>query len=351
MKRQGHKKKSATCPRCNSPVSPGAAFCESCGARVSPPPSCSLCGTLLEPGSRFCPSCGTVVGNTKGHAHLKAGEEEYPEKAPQEPAPEPEPVAEPVPEPAVKTPAAKGNAPDPLMMIPEPDVSDFPEGDEEPEDRPSRDFRKTAAKKTAAAVTTIPPVSCKKSGFLAGYDRKKIAVTAGILILIIAGAALVLAGILHLPQGEIPPVQDTPAPVMATMPEPEITEDTATVTPTVTITATPAPAKTPSLVPGPTQVPPDNFAISFEAERDPVSHMVTVLYKGGKGQMAVGNVFVRLTRSDGKVLSGTFKPTQVDSGISFPGTEKVDRLEVIVYYSTGESYTVIDKIFEYKIRN
>ncbi len=103
-----------------------------------------------------------------------------------------------------------------------------------------------------------------------------------------------------------------------------------------------------SLVPGPTQVPPDKFLVYFQAERDPLTRIVSVLFMGGKGQLGVQDVFVRLTRSDGQVLTATFKPVQVGSGVELQGTEKTDRVEVIVHYYTGDEYTVIDQVFEYK---
>ena len=121
--------------------------------------------------------------------------------------------------------------------------------------------------------------------------------------------------------------------------------------PADTLAAAPVPTtEEVSLVPGPTDVPPDRFLVYFEATRDAFTHNVTVQYMGGKGQMAVRDVAVRLTRSDGKVFTGTFKPVQVGSGIDLPGTDKEDRVEVTVRYVTGEEYKVMDKVFEYKVQ-
>lgn len=52
------------CPQCGTPVVPGAAFCQSCGAKLAsePPPApmlfCVSCGAKLREGARFCPKCG-----------------------------------------------------------------------------------------------------------------------------------------------------------------------------------------------------------------------------------------------------------------------------------------------------
>ena len=52
------------CPQCGVAVMAGAAFCQSCGAKVAsePPPApmlfCVSCGAKLREGARFCPKCG-----------------------------------------------------------------------------------------------------------------------------------------------------------------------------------------------------------------------------------------------------------------------------------------------------
>ncbi|MDD4137859.1 MAG: zinc ribbon domain-containing protein [Methanoregula sp.] len=349
MKLPGSKKKKTVyCPRCNAPVPPDIAFCEACGARVSPPPACSLCGTLLEPGSRFCPSCGTMVGSSKDHhPHNDDVRDNEPSMdTPEPPDLDAAPVRKPKPtrakKPKAPAPASEEKTPDPLMMIPEPDhpgpavEPDVPEQ----EAPPKRD-----APVPPSAVTTLPS-SGRRMRIPSGIGRRKSAVIAGVIIIIVI-AALVFFGIVHIPV-TLSPGGNTVQPATE-MPTPEVTKappapDAAAAFVPVTT------AEVISLIPGPTQVPPDNFLVYFEVQRDPISKNVTVQYKGGKGQMGVRDVFVRLTRSDGQVLTGSFKPVQVDSGISLLGTEKVDRVEVIVNYHTGDSYTVIDKIFEYKIR-
>ena len=52
------------CPQCGVAVVSGAAFCQSCGAKLAsePPPApvrfCAHCGAQLREGARFCPKCG-----------------------------------------------------------------------------------------------------------------------------------------------------------------------------------------------------------------------------------------------------------------------------------------------------
>jgi hypothetical protein len=106
-----------------------------------------------------------------------------------------------------------------------------------------------------------------------------------------------------------------------------------------------------SLVPGEVELPPDNLRITLQVERDPRSFIVSVMYMGGKGQYGVRDILVRLTRSDGTVLTDTFRPVQMGSHVELQGTQKVDRVEVIVRYHTGDEYKMVDQVFDYRIRN
>jgi hypothetical protein len=55
------------CPSCGVPVVAGAAFCQTCGSRITPeeqPPPllfCVHCGAQLREGARFCPQCGQTL--------------------------------------------------------------------------------------------------------------------------------------------------------------------------------------------------------------------------------------------------------------------------------------------------
>jgi predicted RNA-binding Zn-ribbon protein involved in translation (DUF1610 family) len=57
----------ARCPNCGAAVVAGAAFCQSCGARLAVEAKaaagrfCIHCGAELREGARFCPKCGQTV--------------------------------------------------------------------------------------------------------------------------------------------------------------------------------------------------------------------------------------------------------------------------------------------------
>jgi hypothetical protein len=90
--------------------------------------------------------------------------------------------------------------------------------------------------------------------------------------------------------------------------------------------------------------------VNFQAERDPISGIITVTFTGGAGQNGVREVVSRLTRSDGQVISKTFTIPRIGSSETLQGTKMTDRVEVVVYYYNGDRYTVLDQTFEYKQR-
>lgn len=338
MKLPGPKKKSVTCPRCHKEVSPDTPFCESCGARIAPPPACSLCGTLLVPGSRFCASCGTMIGSSK---------DSPPPDLPDAPGAGAAPAKKlrasraKKPKPADAEPQEK--QPDPLMMIPD----DEPEPVKEPEIPGRESLLKKTVPVTLASVTIPPPRDKSRFSLPGGMGKKGVAVA--VVIVIIAIALLVLSGAVQIfPASSLPAGT---AVTVTTLPTPEPVVPETTAVPDAVSTSVPVTtAEVVSFEPGPTDVPPDSLLVYFEVKRDPISKMVSVQYKGGKGQRGVREVFVRLTRSDGEVLTGTFRPLQVDSGIELQGTEKLDRVEVITRYYSGEEFKLVDQVFEYKIR-
>jgi RNA polymerase subunit RPABC4/transcription elongation factor Spt4 len=328
------KKRQTICPRCKKTVPAKTVFCEFCGARVTHPPACTLCGTLLAPDSRFCPSCGAPVttgtepsdvhgdpaGLKDGSAGKQSGEH------------------------AGSVSAPPGSAPDAGTQK----LPDIP--GESPVDRATSKStgKRKGGRIKRSAVTTLadtetearPLVSRIPVAWIQSHKYQ-------VLILI---AALVIAGVAAVGIPKLPALFSSSTTGADSLTEGGLStlgsSAGSDLEPgTTAVTAVPTVI---SLTPGQTQVPPDNLLVYFQAERDPTSRIVTVSFNGGKGQAGVRDVFVRLTRSDGQVLTGTFKPLAAGSGVELQGTEKVDRVEVIVNYHTGAAYTVIDRTFEWK---
>jgi membrane protease subunit (stomatin/prohibitin family) len=51
------------CGSCHTPNAPGAKFCSSCGAAITPPKAnhCTQCGAAAVPGAKFCGNCGATL--------------------------------------------------------------------------------------------------------------------------------------------------------------------------------------------------------------------------------------------------------------------------------------------------
>jgi hypothetical protein len=319
------------CPNCRKPVAEGTVFCDSCGLRVSPPPTCGKCNTPLAPETNFCESCGTPVGTRPAeNAHSSA-----PEKRDLTPAKKGQ---------SSKGKKGKRRAPKkdefvhPSMLVPEPVQAEKTLVD--PMHEPEND--ETAGPVPAPAIPDVvkemprqKPESPKVS--------KKTLIVAGLVILGIILVLAVLTGHVHLAPPSL--LQDFTHPAgQATSPAVHEPADLTTPSSQPTVTG-------PPFVPGPTQVPPESLLIWLQDERDPITNMVTVIFNGGKGQRGTREIQVRLTRSDGEVLTRTFKPVMVGEGVSLQGTKYTDHLIVVISYTNGDNYTVIDRIFEYKIRN
>jgi hypothetical protein len=321
------------CPNCKKPVAEGTAFCDACGLRVSPPPACSRCELPLAPDTNFCEACGTPVG-------APPVSQDPGNSSDAEPA---------LPKKGKSTKSRKGKKATklkkdafvlPSMVIPEPAVEKPVEnGPPSPSDETARSREAEGGKKPVPRVHDAVTARTGSAG--PRVSRKKL-VVGGLLV-----AGLILAGVFlagHFPGTHKPSSAVSPNPIpAAAVPAPE-TGYPPDLPTGRTVTG-------PSLVPGPTQVPPESYLIWLQAERDPITNIVTVIYDGGKGQRAVRDVRATLTRSDGKIVTQIFRPETVGEGASLQGTRYVDRLEVVITYNSGGEYKVIDRLFSYKQRD
>jgi hypothetical protein len=207
------------------------------------------------------------------------------------------------------------------------------------------------AMKTRSAASgkpeTIPTaVKTTRVDHGAGSSKKPLPqqtmIIAGVVVLALLAAAIyfVVLPMLSGSANSVPGTGNLPVvPGSPGTPGTSVAQSGATPTVEVTLTS------------GPTQVPPANRVVIVDAERDSITSVITVTFKGGAGQNGVKDIFVRLTRSDGQVLTKTFRPETVGSGVTFQGTIKTDRIEVTSNFYTGEQYKILDQIFEYKKRN
>lgn len=96
---------------------------------------------------------------------------------------------------------------------------------------------------------------------------------------------------------------------------------------------------------------PVNLVVTYQAERNPITGLVTVTFTGGPGLNGISQTLVTLTKSDGGIETKSFKPKQIGDSVTLQGTLKTDRIEVITNFYNGDTYRVIDRLFEYKKKN
>ena len=263
---------------------------------------CQKCGAALAPNVKFCESCGAPVSPPA------APTEAAPVAAPVPPAPEIPPVQEtksPV-EPPAKVQETITPAPAPVH--------------EPARTETARDVPKEAGPKKPNSHTTM--------------------IIAGVIVLALLGAAVYFV-VLPMLSGS-----GTPSPNQ----QPPVTSGPGSSSGTPLTTAEASQAGTVSLTAGPTDVPPTNRALIIDVERNAITHDITVTFQGGEGQYGVRELAITLTRSDGTVETKSLGHLERGSSVTLKGTEKADRVEVTANFYNGETYKVVDKVFEYKKR-
>jgi hypothetical protein len=302
-----------TCQKCGSPITAGMKFCETCGTKIDVSPSCPWCGAAHNPDSKFCENCGKSTGT-------------------------PGPVAAEVPivaisgTPAAEEPAVEGQPainPSPAEPVPVEEKATS-----NPENKPSSSPANVREVPVTENLMDVPAQIVPKKPV-----PRQTLIIAGIILLALIGAVVYFV---VLPM--IPGIGTAPLTVLAS----------GTATPAETRSLSPpagSSAGVVSFVTEPTQVPPAKLLVTYTAERDPITGLVTITFTGGAGQNGVRDVFIRLTRSDGEIITRTKTFTQILQTETLQGTKTGDdRVEVTANYYNGEHYKIIDQILEYKKR-
>jgi len=109
-----------------------------------------------------------------------------------------------------------------------------------------------------------------------------------------------------------------------------------------------APA-TNNLVPSPTDVVPDNNAVSVIIQEKVYDGTIPVVFDGGKGQYLVKSASVTLYRSDGQVMTENLGIKKGDT-VNLAGTKQTDRVVAYVTEVNGQTYKVADVLSPYRTR-
>lgn len=89
------------------------------------------------------------------------------------------------------------------------------------------------------------------------------------------------------------------------------------------------------------ETPPPNISVAVQIEKDPIYNTILALFVGGNGQSVTKYCIVRVTRSDGSVISGQLQPEKL-AEVRIPGSSDSDRVEVFVVYYSGKVYKIYD---------
>ena len=104
------------------------------------------------------------------------------------------------------------------------------------------------------------------------------------------------------------------------------------------------------MIPGPTVTLPPEHAVEIQInEKDPIYATISVIFAGGKGQVMVTDILVRVTRSDGQVTEKHLEAVK-GAELKFDGTKEDDRIEAFVSLTNGNTYKVIDQLIPYRTR-
>lgn len=113
------------------------------------------------------------------------------------------------------------------------------------------------------------------------------------------------------------------------------------------------PLLTPTLTvptPEPTQTLPSGQGVTLQVDqKDPIYDTITVVFAGGEGQIAVTNIIVKVTLSDGKTETKQLSPVKGEE-VSFQGTRGTDRVEAWVTLNTGKTYKTVDTLLPHRTR-
>jgi len=111
-----------------------------------------------------------------------------------------------------------------------------------------------------------------------------------------------------------------------------------------------------SLVTQPTDAIPDYNSVTVDVGEKDYMGKIPVIFQGGKGQISVKKIDVKLTRTDGSTQTATVGINKGDEA-DLEGTRgsgslngQPDRVEVWVSMNNGQTYKVADVIREYRTR-
>lgn len=98
---------------------------------------------------------------------------------------------------------------------------------------------------------------------------------------------------------------------------------------------------------------PSQYSVDVQVVRNTVatSPTITVTFRGGKGINFVHSMDVVVSRSDGRIVTGSLPKPQVNDQLDLEGTRGTDRVEVFINLITGDRYRVYDQALPFRSYN
>ena len=142
--------------------------------------------------------------------------------------------------------------------------------------------------------------------------------------------------------------QPAPTPVATTVPTTVATTVAATTVATPVTTAA-------STTPGPVQTLQSVWAVNVEVRSngEAINPQIIATFTGGKGQVVIPQIIIKVTRSDGVQEQATMvQPLTIGKAVSLPGTtSNNDRAEVWVQTPNGELVKISDSYIPFRSYN
>jgi hypothetical protein len=102
------------------------------------------------------------------------------------------------------------------------------------------------------------------------------------------------------------------------------------------------------LTPGPTQTLPPGQEVTIQVnQKDPIYATITVVFAGGKGQIAVSDILVQVSLPDGTVTTKHQQPVK-GGEVVFQGSRETDRVEAWVRLTSGSTYKTVDILLPFR---
>ena len=98
----------------------------------------------------------------------------------------------------------------------------------------------------------------------------------------------------------------------------------------------------------PTETVPPNTEVYVQVAKNPLDQEISVVFAGGPGQPVLKELEIRVTRSDGQVLTSNLIPRQ-QSEATISGTKGNDRVEVFALYYSGQKYRIYDEVLKPRV--